>query len=60
MRLRNIELVRPSLDSIYLTLTEQRYSSEEPGAGGDGDPDEAHPIAARAVLQNSGLNFKRP
>ncbi len=30
MRLRTVELVRPSLDSIYLTLTEQRYSSAEP------------------------------
>jgi ABC-2 type transport system ATP-binding protein len=60
MRLRNIELVRPSLDSIYLTLTEQRYSSEEPGAGGDAEGDRAAPVVSRAALQNSGLNFSRP
>ncbi len=60
MRLRNIELVRPSLDSIYLTLTEQRYSSEEPGAGGDAEGDRAAPVISRAALQNSGLNFSRP
>jgi ABC-2 type transport system ATP-binding protein len=60
MRLRNIELVRPSLDSIYLTLTEQRYSSEEPAAQGDADGAGAQPVMSRAALQNSGLNFKRP
>jgi ABC-2 type transport system ATP-binding protein len=59
-RLRNIELVRPSLDSIYLTLTEQRYSSDEPASGGEADSDAAHPILSRAALQNSGLNFRRP
>ncbi len=58
MRLRNIELVRPSLDSIYLALTEQRYSSEEPAFRGQAD-DGALPIASRAALQNSGLNFRR-
>ncbi|HEV3323760.1 MAG TPA: ATP-binding cassette domain-containing protein [Solirubrobacteraceae bacterium] len=60
MRLRNIELVRPSLDSIYLTLTEQRYSSEEPGAGGSADGDRDAPIVSGAALQNSGVNFSRP
>ena len=60
MRLRNIELVRPSLDSIYLTLTEQRYSSAEPGAGGEADGDGAPQVMSRAALQNSGLNFRRP
>ena len=60
MRLRNIELVRPSLDSIYLTLTEQRYSSEEPGAGGTRTAI-AMPRSSRGPrLQNSGLNFSRP
>ena len=59
MRLRNIELVRPSLDSIYLTLTEQRYSSEEPAPREAADAG-ALPIASRAALQNSGLNFRRP
>jgi ABC-2 type transport system ATP-binding protein len=59
-RLRNIELVRPSLDSIYLTLTEQRYSSEEPGSAGDGAGGDGAPsVLARAVLQNSGVNFRR-
>ncbi|HWX45916.1 MAG TPA: ATP-binding cassette domain-containing protein [Solirubrobacteraceae bacterium] len=60
MRLRNIELVRPSLDSIYLTLTEQRYSSGEPAVRGDADGDGAPQIMSRAALQNSGLNFRRP
>ncbi len=62
MRLRNIELVRPSLDSIYLTLTEQRYSSGEPADRGDADGAGAgmSQVMARAVMQNSGVNFKRP
>jgi ABC-2 type transport system ATP-binding protein len=59
-RLRNIELVRPSLDSIYLTLTEQRYSSEEPGALGEEAGAGALPVAAMAAMQNSGVNFSRP
>jgi ABC-2 type transport system ATP-binding protein len=60
MRLRNIELVRPSLDSIYLTLTEQRYSSEEPASASAAGGGEEPPVMARAALQNSGLNFRRP
>ena len=58
MRLRNIELVRPSLDSIYLTLTEQRYSSEEPGAGGSADGDRDAPIVSGVALQNSGVGVR--
>jgi len=58
IRLRNVELVRPSLDAIYLTLTEQRYS-EQPAAAGDSDAGQAPPAASRSALQNSGVNFKR-
>ncbi|HLM87081.1 MAG TPA: ATP-binding cassette domain-containing protein [Solirubrobacteraceae bacterium] len=58
IRLRNVELVRPSLDAIYLTLTEQRYS-EQPAARGDSDAAQELPAAAVGALQNSGVNFKR-
>ena len=38
-RLRGIEILRPSLDSVYLTLTERRYSSIQAGQEpGDGQP----------------------
>jgi ABC-2 type transport system ATP-binding protein len=60
IRLRNVELVRPSLDAIYLTLTEQRYSHEQPVSSDDtqgGEPSSPRP---RSALQNSGVNFKRP
>jgi ABC-2 type transport system ATP-binding protein len=36
-RLRSIEIIRPSLDSVYLALTERRYTSDRPSphdAGG--------------------------
>jgi ABC-2 type transport system ATP-binding protein len=60
IRLRNVELVRPSLDAIYLTLTEQRYSHEEPVSGDDPQEGEAMSAVARSTMQNSGVNFKRP
>jgi len=60
MRLRNVELVRPSLDAIYLTLTEQRYSHEQPVSDEDAMSAQAMSPVARSALQNSGVNFKRP
>jgi len=64
IRLRNVELVRPSLDAIYLTLTEQRYSEgaggEKDAGGEDAQPDQAPAAAGRSLLQTSGVGFKRP
>jgi ABC-2 type transport system ATP-binding protein len=60
IRLRNVELVRPSLDAIYLTLTEQRYSHEQPVSSDDTQGGEPSLPRPRGALQNSGVNFKRP
>ena len=60
IRLRNVELVRPSLDAIYLTLTEQRYSHEQPAETDETGVEPAVPAPLRSPLQNSGVNFKRP
>jgi ABC-2 type transport system ATP-binding protein len=35
-RLRDVEIIRPSLDSLYLSLTEHRYSPGDDGAAADG------------------------
>ena len=58
MRLRNVELVRPSLDSIYLTLTEQRYSSAEPApedAAQEADAGGAVRAVSPAALRDTAL-----
>jgi ABC-2 type transport system ATP-binding protein len=63
VRLRSVELVRPSLDSIYLTLTEQRYSSADPSPaddGREGGDEHGRSAASAAALRSSGVNFKRP
>jgi hypothetical protein len=52
-----VELVRPSLDSIYLTLTEQRYSSAEPPHADEAferDGDGGVGAAPSAAIRRSG------
>jgi ABC-2 type transport system ATP-binding protein len=55
VRLRSVQLVRPSLDAIYLALTEERYLSGEPGAGVDEEPDSPPPL-----LHSTGLDWAPP
>lgn len=40
-RVRDVEIMRPSLDSLYVALTEQRYSSGDAEAAGQPAPDGA-------------------
>lgn len=54
-RLRSVQLVRPSLDAIYLALTEERYSRGEPRPGDGGEPGSAPPL-----LQSTGINWAPP
>ena len=61
-RLRNVELIRPSLDSVYLSLTDQRYSAgEQPAERGAGTSDGRNdPGAGRAAIRNTGINWAQP
>jgi ABC-2 type transport system ATP-binding protein len=55
-RLRDLEIIRPSLDSLYLSLTEQRYSpGDEPQAAADEGTDEATPARRAAATVVAGL-----
>ena len=55
-RLRDLEIIRPSLDSLYLSLTEERYSpGEEPDAAAGEDTDEATPARRAAATVVAGL-----
>jgi ABC-2 type transport system ATP-binding protein len=55
VRLRSVQLVRPSLDAIYLALTEQRYTAAEPVT-----PDGAAPGAPAPSLHSTGINWPPP
>lgn len=50
-RLRDVEIIRPSLDSLYLSLTEQRYSpGDEPAVGAEDRADAGAPEPAPATV----------
>jgi ABC-2 type transport system ATP-binding protein len=51
-RLRDVEIIRPSLDSLYLSLTEQRYTSGDEQADDNGDAGGSRPSSA---LENASV-----